>query len=62
VSNVPGSEKYRYVPYAVRFFGGGSGFFIPMDFGVVNAIHKGPPQTYMKYAVPRCLLCLSRDY
>ena len=27
-SNVPDSAKYRYVPYAVRFLGGGSGIFI----------------------------------
>ena len=28
VSSTPGSAKYRYVPYAVRCLGGGSGIFI----------------------------------
>jgi hypothetical protein len=29
-SSVPGSAKYRYVLYAVRFLGGGSGIFLIM--------------------------------
>ena len=28
VSSMPGSAKYRYVPYAVRFLGGVSGIFL----------------------------------
>ena len=30
VSSVPGSVKYRYVPYAVRSLGGGSGIFLTL--------------------------------
>ena len=40
VSSTPGSAKYRYVPYAVRSLGGGSGIYLIMFACILGCQHN----------------------